>query len=208
MTKSTPQFMGYSNLHVFAIIVLISIVAFEMATAEQLLLSEQCKSETLALASNQALQAVAPSIECNIYVDILERCTADFADSSYQYRDLCLDAGGQFFTNDVTFDGTTILSGVTYNTDYKYLNFPTCVGASCNVYEIKAEFENNVIPSIQQILTSDGFTGKADSANEKLADVVDNGNSDAGNSLFNLKNIGFIYSVVGWMVASLTVSAM
>jgi hypothetical protein len=212
MSKSTPPYLGYSNVRAIVIAILISFFVFDTTA-----ISDQCESEILALSSNTALTDAAPFVECTLYVDISDECTADFAQESDTYRDLCLDAGGQFFTSDVVLDCFTIVSGVTYDADYNFLNFPVCVGASCSEAEITAEFERISIPAFERKLALKGIYCQGDSTNEMITNEAgqlksNNDNtttrSDAGSSIFNLKNIGFLYSIASMVVVSLTLTSI
>jgi hypothetical protein len=119
--------------------------------------SDQCKADANSLRNNTALSAAAITGGCKIDVSTASSCTFDFATISANLEKVCSEQGGQFQAQDVFWDCKVALSGKTYNADYFFLNYPACVGASCNASEVEDSFKNEVFPALEQSLATQGF---------------------------------------------------
>jgi hypothetical protein len=119
--------------------------------------SAQCEADADLLRNNTALLAATPTGSCNIDLSSASFCTFDFATISADFERVCSEEGGQFQVQDVTWDCNVTLSGKKYNADYFFLNYPACVGASCNASEVEDSFENEVFPAFEQVLATQGF---------------------------------------------------
>jgi hypothetical protein len=178
-------------------------------------LSGQCASENTALASSSALKAAKPYAECTIYLDVNDKCTADFEPLSDDFKDACFLAGGQFYTTDMKFDCTTLLYGVRYNADYTYLSFPACFGTSCSDSELNEYYEKYVHPALEETFAAQGFTCQVTDTNDNTEDANDknaglksgtrNSSSDAGSLLrFNIAHcIMLLQSIILAVVIAL-----
>lgn len=120
--------------------------------------SEQCTAEGEVLGNNTDLVAAAPQANCNINGDTGEdSCTFDFRLISSNFSQVCREVGGQLYERDMLWDCTVSLDGSTYNADYTFLNWPACLGASCNVTEIDEEYETVAFPAMEQDLANQGL---------------------------------------------------
>jgi hypothetical protein len=155
------------SFYIVTLVLLVSFYKLQMTYAEQSFISEQCNSETLALALNDT------DLD-TIFLVMTDESTYDLTQISASYRDSCLNAGGQLYTTDISLDCAITLHGETHITDYNYLNYPRCVGKSCNESEVNMDLENNVFPVIEQSFAY-GFTClamRSDAGGSKLMSVV------------------------------------
>jgi hypothetical protein len=128
-----------------------------VASTTAQIVSDQCDSETRILNNNTALlQTSVPILPCNIDFDVSDTCTVDYDSVSTNYSNACINAGGQFYTTDVTLDCNVNLGGQTYNGKSYYLNTPSCIGISCTGSEIDKEFEANLYPKLEESYASRG----------------------------------------------------
>lgn len=119
-------------------------------------LSDQCKAEGEALQNNTALAAVAPNANCDISQG-QDSCTLDVSTLSGEFESVCLEQGGQFYEQDLVWDCSVSVNGETFNADFYFLNYPSCVGASCSITEIEEEFEQVAYPLLEFELAAQGF---------------------------------------------------
>ena len=154
-------------------------------------LSDLCTSQNEALATNEAILATTPSLLCHINLDVEDSCTVDFETVSDDFQDACFDAGGKVYLVDLSADCTLNLYGTTYNADYLYLNYPSCVGIDCTADELDSAYMSVVLPSFEQQFAETGFVCDFTDRNEEFP--ADSGGStdrneefpaDSGGSLF------------------------
>ena len=86
-------------------------------------------------------------------------------------------AGGKVYLVDLSADCTLNLYGTTYNADYLYLNYPSCVGIDCTADELDSAYMSVVHPSFEQELADQGFVCDVTDRNEEFP-------ADSGGSVF------------------------
>jgi hypothetical protein len=152
-----------------------------MTDAEQEFGSEQCNSETLALISNSS------ELGTTLLVSIIDQRTDDITEIYPRYGISCVDVGGQLITTNVSLECRNIRDGVT--SEQKYLNYPRCVGTSCNQSDVNMYLENYALPNI-----ANSFLYVTCNATIVMI-------SDAG-SMFHFKLKDFFCTVASMMVLS------
>ena len=144
----------------------VSLISF--TNAQNSSLSALCFSQNEVLAANSALASAAPSRECYIELDKEDTCTVDFESTSGAFNDACFDAGGKIYVVDLLADCTVDLYGITYNADYTFLNFPSCIGINCTADELNTAYAEFVHPLFEQQLAGSGFTCDITDKNEMI----------------------------------------
>ncbi len=140
-------------------------------------LSDLCTSQNEALATNEALLSTAPFLRCEINLDVEDSCTVDFEAVSDNFKDTCFEVGGKVYLVDLSADCTTNLFGTTYNADFLYLNFPSCVGIDCTADELDSAYMSVLHPLFEQELAAGGFVCDVADRNEEFP-------ADSGGTLF------------------------
>lgn len=122
-----------------------------VVSAQDVVVSEQCATETRTLNNNTELQDLAPLLQCNINFDVSNNCTLDLAGVSTtgNYSIACRDAGGQFYSEDVLLDCNVDLGRQNYTGKVYFMNTPFCTGSSCTGREREREFETNLYPKLK-----------------------------------------------------------
>ena len=125
------------------LLVFVAAVITRTSISAQQTPSEQCQSETAALASDPDLQAaleesLAPlqgGVQDFCTIDLMDGvdCSFDFLDFPSDLEQVCVDAGGQYAENDRTLDcSVTTQAGITITQDFRLSNIPQCIGQSCS----------------------------------------------------------------------------
>jgi hypothetical protein len=150
----------------------------QAANAQNSGLSAVCTSQNEALAANAAVLAAIPKLLCEINLDVADSCTVDFETVSDNFKDTCFNEGGKIYQVDLFADCTIdpYSIGITYNADYLYLNYPSCVGINCTAEELDVAWMNVLHPTFEQQLADQGFVCDVSDSNEEF-DVESGGGS-------------------------------
>jgi hypothetical protein len=127
---------------------------YQHTTTTLAAVSAQCVADADLLRNNTALLAAAPTRMCPGGLSVAGSCMFDSATISADYERVCVEEGGQFYAQDVTFDCKVTVSNNTKNYNF---NYAACVGASCNASEVENSFENELFPALEQVLATQGF---------------------------------------------------
>jgi hypothetical protein len=163
-------------------------------------LSALCTSQNEALNANTAVTSNVVELECHIDTNKEDSCTVDFDSVSGNYKDACFEEGGKIYVIDLLWDCTVELFGTTYNADYTYLNYVSCVGINCTKDELDTVFSKEIHPAFEQELAVQGFTCDVSDRNEKT--IEKSAASVISIRLFHSSVYGIIGLTVSVMIAS------
>ena len=146
----------------FTVAVLMSHNLIDTAYAQSSSLSDQCASENLALDSNEALIAAS-----NVTGVELSSNAKDYGPTSGEYKDACLDAGGQFVTTDILYDcqAFNVIAGGIIPLPYAAYSVPFCFGVSCSESDILAYMDDPYIATETLALAREGITCQIEDSN-------------------------------------------
>jgi hypothetical protein len=161
MQRSSVYLFRFGTLTAFVILAIV-------ASAQDVVVSEQCDTETNVLNNNTALQDVGPVLQCNINFDVSNNCTVDYAGTSTNYSNACREAGGQLYSEDILLDCNIDLGRQNYTGKLYYMNTPSCIGISCKGREIEMEFKNNLYPKLDEYYDALGAQCKISSDSSAL----------------------------------------
>jgi hypothetical protein len=116
--------------------------------------SAQCAADADLLRNNTELLAAAPTGMCTGGLSVASSCMFDFPTISADYERVCVEEGGQFYAQDVTFDCKVTETNHTKNFNSIYA---ACVGASCNTSEVEESLESEAFPALERNLATRGF---------------------------------------------------
>lgn len=145
------------KIQAMTLIILITILVIVIHPIDGAL-SAQCVSENLALQNNTDFLAAAPKLGCHIELGVSESCSVDFRTASGEVATICRDLGYQFIEKDFIADCSVKIDGKKFNADYYILNFPYCIGPSCNSTELEEELQTVEYPKFETQLEAGGFS--------------------------------------------------